>query len=220
MGSFTPSRQVKIMSVKTGGKKAKVLPFGRKIGPIKVGPDRPKGNPPTYFAQCDCGRHGWYQPKELLAILEDKSGCGHPQCSALSFRAAVWHSKDSLRLQLFSLLLFYNHMVQSRWGGSFDDMYSLPFDEAYENLLEDLEVEGVWLNRIDPELPFMEGNVRFGRKPDIALQRVRSYSIPVEGIPMRVTELCELSGLGAFDLLMKIYKLGTTDDLLINIMEA
>ena len=216
---FTPSRQVKIMSVKTSGHNATPLPFGRKIGPIKVGPNRPKGNPPKYFAQCDCGRQLWCEPKELLSILEDRSGCGHDQCTTLSFRAAVWHTEESLRLQLFSLLLVCPQDIQSWWGGTFDDMYSLSFEEGYQNLLADLEGEGIWMTRIDPTLPFMEGNMSFGKKPDVALQRVKSHFITVDGTPMRVTELCEISGLGAFDLLMKIYKLGTTDDLLFKLLE-
>lgn len=219
MGSFTPSRQVKILSVKTSGEKAKLLPFGSKIGPIKVGPDRPKGNPPKYFAQCDCGRQGWYRPADLLEILDSQSGCGHEKCNALSFRATIWRSPDSLRLQLFSLLLLCPDLVQSRWGGTFDDMYSLSFDAGYTNLLADLEGTGIWLSRVDPSLPFMEGNVGFSRRPDPVLQKVRSHSIAVDGVAMRVTELCEIAGLGASELLLKIYKLGTTDDLLIKLME-
>lgn len=218
MKTFAPTRQVKITSVRLPHAPPP-LPFNRKVGPITVGPNRPMGRDKRYFASCDCGHSGWYQVADLLAILDSKSGCGQPKCNALSFRAAVWRTEDSLPLQLFTLLLICPQDVESLWGGTFDDLYEVGFEEACANLLPHLEGSGAWLCRKDLELPFIEGNVYLGSKPDPAIQGAHKARIEVDGTPMKMRELCEIAGLGVYDLLMKLYKLGTTDDLLFHLLE-
>jgi hypothetical protein len=87
-----------------------------------------------------------------------------------------------------------------------------------EYLLEKGQV-GVWLGRKDSYLPFMESNVFLGNKPDKLLLNFDKGKIEVEGEMMTMKELCQFSKLDADQLLLMIYELGTTDDLLFNLLE-
>ncbi|PNV83377.1 MAG: hypothetical protein C0610_17105 [Desulfobacteraceae bacterium] len=219
---FTPTKQVKIRSLHTGsGKAKKALPFGRKVGHLKVGPDRPIGKTQRYYAACDCGHTDWYEAQELREMLERWGGCGQPTCTALSFNETVWASEESLRLQLFFLLALCPDRVQSDWGGKLDDMYELDLDQGLANLqsyLTDHGYSGVWLSRYDEGLPFLEDNVYLSNKPDKSLRGFALSRIEVDEEMFTMHELCQLSGLAPFALLMKMYELGTTDDLIFNLM--
>lgn len=219
---FTPTRQVKIRSVHIdSGKAQKLLPFGRKVGHLKIGPDRPIGKDRRYFATCDCGHTGWYTAEELRGKLDRWGGCGEPTCTALSFSETVWASEESLRMQLFCLLMLCPERIQSDWGGTLDDMYELDLDQGLENLqsyLTEQGYNGVWLSRYDEGLPFLEDNVYLTRKPDKMLRGFSTARIEVDEEMFTMQELCQLSGLTPFALLIKLYKLGTTDDLIFNLM--
>lgn len=218
MEAFTPTRAVKITSRK---KRPTTLPFGRKAGPLTLGPNRPVGKDGKYFARCTCGHQGWYAIEELEKLVYAKSGCGQPKCNALTFREAIWNTPESLRLQLFTLITLYPQELESYWGGTFDDLYELSFEDAYLNFAEALDgVAGKWVTRVDPELPLIEGNVTLGAKPDRTLTSLHRVKVDVDGVPMRMKELCQLSGLGAYELLMKLYKRGSTDDLLFTLLEG
>jgi len=206
-----------------GAKPGEGLPFNRKVGHLKVGPNRPIGKESKFFFTCDCGNSGWLTAGEMREILCRYSGCGEPDCTALSFDETVWTSRDSLRIQLFALLLLCPEDVQSFWGGTMDDMYEgIDFEEALINLslyLEDNDCGGVWLGRVSERLPFMETNVRLSSKPDKVLLNFSKAKIEVEGEDMTMKELCGIGNLSPDELLLRLYELGTTDDLLINLME-
>ena len=209
----------------SAGLPEKRLPFNKRVGPMKVGPNAPKivDGKLLYYAVCKCGQTGWYEEGQLRDILELKTGCGGERCTAVSFRHAVWRTEESLRLQLFTFLLIGSKHVSSFYGGTHDDMYKLDFEEAYENLEEELKLQGEssgpWLSRKADDLPFMEGNVQVGYEPDPLLRRANRCFILVDGSPIRLDEVGELSGLSTQTLLMRIYKLGGTDDLLYKLME-
>ena len=221
---FTPSRQVKINSIHTStGKAQKLLPFGRKVGHLKVGPDRPIGRDRRYYAACDCGHSGWYTADQLRGMLSRWGGCGEETCTALSFKETVWTSdEESLRIQLFCLQLLTPDKIQSDWGGTLDDLYTVDLDQGLDNLRSYLTGQGysgVWLSRFQEELPFLEGNVFLSQKPDKVLRRFALAKVEVDEEMFTMQELCQLSGLTSFNLLIKMYKLGTTDDLIFNLME-
>jgi len=198
------------------------LPFGKKVGHIKVGPNRSIGKDQKYFATCDCGRSDWYTAGELWGMLDNYGGCGMDDCTALSFRDTVWYSDESLKMQLYTVLLLRPEDVQSVWGGTMDDLYEVGLKQALTNLQDYFTEEhcsGVWLSRKDEGLPFMEGNLRLSTKPDAVFRQFAKASVLVEGEPMTMKELCCISGLNASELLLRLYKLGTTDDLLLNLME-
>lgn len=219
---FTPTRRVQIQSLEIGsGKALKLLPFGRKVGHLKIGPNRPVGKDQRIFATCDCGHTGWYTCEELREKLDRWAGCGEPTCTALSFNETIWASDESLRMQLFCLLALCPERIQSDWGGKLDDMYTLDLDQGLENLqayLTEQGYSGVWLSRFDEGLPFLEDNVFLSRKPDKVLRGFATARIEVDEEMFTMKELCQLSGLAPFELLMKLYKLGTTDDLIFNLM--
>lgn len=215
---FKPSTQIPL-----GEFNAKpTLPFGRKVGHMKVGPNRPVGKGPKYFATCDCGNTGWYTVNELSEILSRWGGCGEPSCTALNFHETVWISPDSLRMQLHILLLLCPEEVESWWGGTMDDFHEIDRDQGFRNLEEYLlekGYSGVWLGRRDTGLPFMESNVYLTSRPDDVLLHFDKAKVDVEGQMMTMKELCHISGLSADQLLTMIYELGTTDDLLYLLLE-
>jgi hypothetical protein len=215
---FEPSTTIPLASALN----QKPLPFGRKVGHIKVGANRPVGNPARYFATCDCGNKDFYLLEELKEIISRWGGCGKPDCTALNFKDTVWTSPDSLRMQLHVLLMLAPEEVESWWGGTMDDVHELDRDAGYRNLEEYLLEKGqvgVWLGRKDSYLPFMESNVFLGNKPDKLLLNFDKGKIEVEGEMMTMKELCQFSKLDADQLLLMIYELGTTDDLLFNLLE-
>lgn len=216
---FEPSNQIPLGDFNAQPK----LPFGKKVGHMKVGPNRPVGKRfPKYFATCDCGHTGWYSERDLNEILSRWGGCGEPSCTALNFHETVWTSPDSLRIQLHILLLLCPEEVESWWGGRMDDFHELDRDQGFRNLEEYLlerGYSGVWLGRKDTGLPFMESNVILSSRPDEVFLRFDKATVEVEGERMSMKELCSISGLTADQLLTMIYELGTTDDLLFNLLE-
>jgi len=198
------------------------LPFGRKVGHMKIGPNRPIGKPVKYFATCDCGHKDFYTVEQLREILSRWGGCGTDGCTALNFRDTVWTSPDSLRMQHSLLLVMCPEEVESWWGGTMDDLAELTPEQGYRNLeayLDDSGLTGKWLSRKDPFLPFMESNVKLGSEPDKMFMRFDRAKLQVEGEILTMKELCRISKLNADQLLIMIYELGTTDDLLYNLLE-
>jgi hypothetical protein len=135
----------------------------------------------------------------------------------------VWASDESLRIQLSTLLLLCPEEVESWWGGTMDDMFELEtLDEAVLHLsmyLEDKDFTGVWISRKDDRMPFMETNVLLSSKPDVVFMRYAKGTVEVEGQLMSMKELCSIGQVNASELLLLMYEMGTTDDLLINLME-
>ena len=198
------------------------LPFGQKVGPLKIGHNRPLGRERKFYAQCECGTGRWYTASTLHLMIDDRLGCGEPDCCVISLKEKLWRDKEeSLRLQLFLLLVTQPDEVQSVWGGSLDDLTPVrSFEEGYDNLTSYLKGGGQWFKRHDEELPFIEGNVSLSYTPDGLLSKVASGTVLIEGVPMSFRELCHKTGLRATDLLLKLYKLRDCEDLLLTIMEG
>mgnify|MGYP003559657950 CR=1 FL=1 len=201
------------------------IPFGRRRGPLTVGPRTAVGISRKFLRTCDCGHSGWYGPLEALALLDAGKGCQGPKCSALGYREAVWTSgpEASKRLQLFTLLLLRKDEVESWWGGSLDDVNELSFDEGYAHFSAYVRTKGVrrggpWIHRLDVELPFLEGNVVLDRKPDPVFLHMKQEVLEVDGQRVKVSELCQITGLAPADLMLKIFRLGTCDDLMFKLM--
>lgn len=217
---FKPSRKVSITP--PGRSRKPNLPFNSKSGHLTIGPNRPTGKDSRYYAACDCGHRGWYTEAELLDMVDGFSGCGRPSCSAMSYHDKLWVSPDSLKIQHFTITLLRPELMQSWWGGTMDDFYEISQQEGFDNLMGYLEasgISGVWLGRLDENLPFMEGNVRLGKQPDKILRFFAKAKVEVEGSLFTMKELCNISGAKAEDLLLKIYEIGGTDDLLFKLME-
>lgn len=212
------SRKVELKSYPTVENR---LPFGQQVGPLKIGQNKPIGKERKIYAQCDCGTGRWYTPDTLRLMIEDRLGCGEPHCHVISLKDKLWRDKDeSLRLQLFLLLVTQPEEVQSCWGGSFDDMSDVfDFEEAYDNLTEYLTGEGQWFKRRDEEMPFIEGNVTFSHVPDGMLAKVTSGNVWVGDVSLSFRELSRKTGLKAPDLLLKLYKLRGSEDILLTLLE-
>ncbi len=201
------------------------IPFGRRVGHLLVGPQKPVGEGRQFYAQCDCGTQIWKSATELLELVRKHRSCGEPACTANGLRERVWYAEDSLRMQLYLLLLLAPEEFQSPWGGCLDEMVQVGFEEGLRALREHLSCvkppEGKnWLVRIDEDLPFIEGNVTLGERADKILRGVRQRSITVEGQQVSVKELCSISGLTPSKLLVRIYRLGTTENLFYNLMTS
>jgi hypothetical protein len=201
------------------------IPFGRRRGPLTVGPRTAVGVSRKFLLTCDCGHSGWYGPMEILALLDAGRGCQGPQCSAMGYREVVWTGEPhiSRRLQLFTLLLLRKSEVQSWWGGALDDVSELSFSEGYANFsayvrMPHVRKKGPWIRRLDENLPFLEGNIMLAAKPDPLFQRMRQEAIEIDGQRVKVNELCELTSLNPADLMLKIFRLGTCDDLMYKLM--
>jgi len=218
--TFKPSQQIPLGSLEEN---QPILPFNRKIGHMKVGPNRPIGKKERkYFAACDCGHSDWYTVEALSEILNRWGGCGQPNCTALNFGELVWTTEDSLRIQHTLLLILCPEEVESWWGGTMDDVHELDRYSGYRNLEEYLLEQGysgVWLGRKNTLLPFMESNVVLSAEPDSVFQRFSKAKVEVDGQQFTMKELCSISGMSADQLLITIYELGTTDDLLFYLLE-
>jgi hypothetical protein len=219
MNTFEPSRKAPLSAFI---EVPDLLPYGRRSGPLKIGPNRPVGKQGLIHAVCDCGNSGWYPKAQLQTMVDTHSGCGEPSCTALSLADKVWASPDSLRLQLCLLLAMCPDQVQSAWGGTLDDLYVVSREEA-ETALKDymagLPGMGLWVVRIDDELPYMEGNVKRGTKPEKAFRRFSNTKITVDGTEFTLKELCDIGNRTAAEILSMICDRGTTDDLLAALME-
>ncbi len=221
---LTPSRSIPLkhfdIEVKPERAAEERLPFNRKVGLLTMGPRRVTGRARKFFALCECGARVEGTALELLRMIDRGLGCGQDDCSAVSFKDVVWGRTDeSVRIQLFILLRVCPEEVQSLWGGTLDDMWQPTFDEAAATLEHYLHADewpesSVWLARLNPDLPFMEGNVGLSRKPDDALKRMASKAIDVGGQDMSLRELCQVTGLELPDLMLRIYRIGETDSLL------
>jgi hypothetical protein len=61
--------------------------------------------------------------------------------------------------------------------------------------------------------------VYLSSKPDKVLMNYSKGTVEVEGQLVSMKELCKIGRLSAGELLLLMYEMGTTDDLLINLME-
>lgn len=224
-----PSRTIPLKSLSLfespEARAMRAIPFGRRRGPLTVGPRAPVGIHRKFLLMCDCGHSGWYEAVEIVSLLDQGKGCQSEKCSAIGYREAVWVEEPTVsrKLQLYTLLLLKGEEVQSWWGGTLDDTHELTFAEAYENFSAYVQTRGVrrggpWIRRLDPELPFLEGNVILSKKPDPVFVHMRDGALDVDGQRMKVRELCALTGLSPADLMLKIFKIGTCDDLIFNLM--
>lgn len=217
---FEPSRKVPLTKLGTARKPD--LPFNSRSGHLTIGPNRPTGKDKRYYAACDCGHKGWYTEGELRGMVDGHSGCGRPACSAMSYHDKLWVTPDSLQIQHFTITLLRPELIQSWWGGTMDDMYDMEQMEGFLHMQDYLMTggySGVWLTRLDENLPFLEGNLRLGKRPDKILRKFSKAKVMIDEVEFSMEELCHLSGLNAEDLLLKIYRRGGTDDLLFNLME-
>lgn len=219
MNTFEPSRTAPLSAF---AEEVDLLPYGRRVGPLRLGPNRPTGKQGLIHAVCDCGHSGWYTKDCLQSLVDMHSGCGQPSCTALSLTDKVWASPDSLRLQLCLLLAMCPDQVQSAWGGTLDDLYTVSREDAevaLKDYVDSLQGLGQWMVRIDEELPYMEGNVRRGVKPEKAFRRFSNTKVTVDGTEFTLKELCDIGNKTAAQVLSMICDRGTTDDLLAALME-
>lgn len=221
---FRPSRSIPITAVDiASGKPPRAeIHFNRKVGHLTIGPNRPIGRAKKIYATCDCGSKNWYPMDELERMVRERAGCGTKTCTALSFGEAVWRTPEATRLQLFTLLLIRPEEVESLWGGTADDVFEVPFEQAVENLNQYLVGQGctgLWLARKDKLLPFMQSNVTLGNRPDPMMSQFSDATVEVEGVKMSMKELCSIGNMNASSLLLTLYERGTTDDLLVHLME-
>ncbi len=197
------------------------LPYGRRRGSLKIGPNRPTGRDSRIFAACDCGHTGWYTEEALWHLLNHWESCAEPGCTKTPLRDRIWQSPDSLKMQLFYLTLFHPEEVQSAWGGTLDDLYVTSLEEGAIKLsdyLTSTQPEGAWVGRYDLHLPFIEGNVRLQDLPDPLLKKAERASLLVDGERFTLKELCGLGNTSPGVLLMWIYERGGTDDLIADLI--
>jgi hypothetical protein len=214
MKTFEPSRTAPLSVF---AEEEVELPYSRRSGPLKLGPNRPVGKENKIHAVCDCGHSEWYPKEELRKLVESHSGCGRYTCTALSLTDKIWASPESLRLQLCLLLALCPEQVPSLWGGTLDDLYSVSREEAEASLTKyraTLKGLGVWLVRIDEELPYMEGNLKRSARPEKSFRRFGGVKITVDGTEFTLKELCSIGKRTAAQVLSTICDMGTTDDLI------
>lgn len=210
-------RQINLLRAKPNSKRPKIS-FNRWYGNCFVKRFEKEQN--RYQAKCRCGALMLLTEKEMLAKQYSKTGCRSMSCTAETVEQKL--AADFfmvLKYQHFILLTVCPELVCSWWGGTADDGLKTSWQVGADRFAQyvynsDLPLlqpapNFSFISRINKELPYIEGNLKFSDLPEQKVRRtIGRVKVSVHGTKTdaTLTQYKALLNTPDLDLTVKAFK--------------